>query len=956
MTIALSANTPRVSYTVNEGASQTSFTVPFVFFTASTDLNVFVDNTARTFDASTSNTSQYTVSGGNGSTGSITTSVTGATGGSTVVITRAVPLSRTTDFPSSGAFEVAKLNTELDTVTAIQSDFNDAASRGVRLQDSDTAVSMELPLLASRKGTVLGFNASTGAAEAGPTITAVQSLSAVTASINLLGTSAVVEDMGLLATSAVIEDMGLLATSGNVTAMGLLGVSSVITDMGILGTAAIVEDMGFLGTSANVTAMGHLGTSANVTAMGKLGNDATVADMAILGTDAIVADMAILANSTIVDDLAILATSDIVTDMALLATTANVTAMGHLGTSANVTAMGLLGTSAVVTDMGILGTTAIVEDMGILATSANVTAMGLLGTSAVVEDMGLLGTAAVVEDLGLLATSAVIEDMGLLATSANVTNMATLGASGVVTNIATVASNVSGVNSFADRYRVASSAPSSSLDVGDLYFDTTANELKVYKSSGWAAAGSTVNGTSARFHYDIGSAVTSVTGSDAAGNTLAYDAGFIDVYVNGVRMSTADVTITSGDTVTFASALASGDEVDIVAFGTFAVANIVSTGALNSGSITSGFGNIDTGSSTITTTGAITGGTLEATADTSSGDNASIGYTASEGLILTGQGSTSDVTIKNDADATVMQILTGTDDVVFTDDIDLNSDGARITFGGSSETIILQHVADTGLNLQGSGTNTNFSLLSFHTSNSTVADLRLGKSSNNTVGTFEVTASGEALGQIRFTGQDSNNGTREGAMISVDQSASSTATTVPSDMKFFTTGTEQVRIHSNGVASFNSGIALGVGTANTASNVISDYEEGTFTPRVFDSADNVMNLATAAGFYTKIGRSVHINFYIVLASSGSTFAGNQIYIDGLPFTNANVSNNVNMHQMVRSNVDSTSGYHEVIAYIDQNRNYYQLLHGGDNVAYDNFRGTALSNSCQLILTAHYFVT
>ena len=39
-------------------------------------------------------------------------------------------------------------------------------------------------------------------------------------------------------------------------------------------------------------------------------------------------------------------------------------------------------------------------------------------------------------------------------------------------------------------------APSTSLDVGDLYFDTTANELKVYKSSGWAAAGSTVNGTS----------------------------------------------------------------------------------------------------------------------------------------------------------------------------------------------------------------------------------------------------------------------------------------------------------------------------------------------------------------------------------------------------------------------------------------------------------------------------
>ena len=118
-------------------------------------------------------------------------------------------------------------------------------------------------------------------------------------------------------------------------------------------------------------------------------------------------------------------------------------------------------------------------------------------------------------------------------------------------------------------------------------------------------------GTSARFHYDIGSAVTSVTGNDAAGNTLAYDAGFIDVYVNGVRMSTADVTVTSGDTVTFASALASGDEVDIVAFGTFAVANIVSTGALNSGSITSGFGTINNGASAITTTGVGSFGSLD---------------------------------------------------------------------------------------------------------------------------------------------------------------------------------------------------------------------------------------------------------------------------------------------------------------------------------------------------------
>jgi hypothetical protein len=41
--------------------------------------------------------------------------------------------------------------------------------------------------------------------------------------------------------------------------------------------------------------------------------------------------------------------------------------------------------------------------------------------------------------------------------------------------------------------------------------------------------------------------------------------------------------------------------------------NIVATGALNAGTITSGFGNIDTGSSTITTTGAVATGALTAT-------------------------------------------------------------------------------------------------------------------------------------------------------------------------------------------------------------------------------------------------------------------------------------------------------------------------------------------------------
>ena len=65
----------------------------------------------------------------------------------------------------------------------------------------------------------------------------------------------------------------------------------------------------------------------------------------------------------------------------------------------------------------------------------------------------------------------------------NIANVNTVG--GAISNVNTVATNISSVNDFAARYRISSSAPTSSLDTGDLYFDTTGNELKVYNGSAW---------------------------------------------------------------------------------------------------------------------------------------------------------------------------------------------------------------------------------------------------------------------------------------------------------------------------------------------------------------------------------------------------------------------------------------------------------------------------------------
>jgi hypothetical protein len=98
----------------------------------------------------------------------------------------------------------------------------------------------------------------------------------------------------------------------------------------------------------------------------------------------------------------------------------------------------------------------------------------------------------------------------------------------------------------------------------------------------------------------------------------------------------------------------------------------------------------------ITASGVITGSTIEPTGDTSSGDNAAIGYTSDEGLILTGQGAVSDITFKNDVDVTVFTIPTGTDDILF-------PDNAKILIGSGSDLRIYHESDNSYIDERGSG-------------------------------------------------------------------------------------------------------------------------------------------------------------------------------------------------------------------------------------------------------------
>lgn len=491
MTINIADNSPRISYTVAEGVTQTTFAVPFEFFD-NADLNVYVDGTLKTI------TTHYTVSGGDGSTGTVSMSVTGGTGGSTVVITRDIALERTTDFPASGAFNIVSLNTELDRLVAIAADLEDQASRALQLTDFDAAVSLVLPEVDTRKGKTLAFNASTGAVEAGPSISDTQTVSAASADIALL---ADIQD-GTTATNAITT---VASNNSNVTTVA--GISANVTTVAGISSdvTAVAADATDIGTVAtNIASVNTVAT--NIADVITVANDLTeaVSEVETVANDLneAVSEIDTVAGSiTNVDTVGsgITNVNTVATNISNVNTvagiSANVTTVAGVssnvttvaGISANVTTVaGINSDVATLADIedGTIATNAI---SGLAAISSNVTTVAGISSN-VTTVAGISANVTTVAgdttNIGTIATNLGGTDtIGTVATS--IANVNTVG--GSIANVNTVASNLNAVNSFANLYRISASAPTTSLDIGDLYFNTSTDSLQIYTSSGWQA-------------------------------------------------------------------------------------------------------------------------------------------------------------------------------------------------------------------------------------------------------------------------------------------------------------------------------------------------------------------------------------------------------------------------------------------------------------------------------------
>ena len=621
MTINLADNDPRVSYAVAAGATQSSFTVSFEFF-ADADLNVYVDGTLKTL------TTDYTVTGGSGSTGSIAISVTGASGGSTVVITRSIALERTTDFPSSGPFDISSLNEELDKFISIAGDLKDKSDRALQLTDFDTNVSLTLPDVNTRKGTVLAFDSVTGAVVAGPQTGNVNTIAAIATDIANL---ADIED-GTVATDAISDTAAIASNvttvagiSSNVTTVASISsdVTAVAADATDIGTVAtdianvntvstdIVNVNAVANNASNINAVA--GNASNINTVSSnianingvnsnasnintvAGNDANITTVA--GISANVTTVAgISANvTTVAGDSADIGTlSAISSDITSLAnalgasTTYVVTVVGgiyYLGGVANPVLTFDRGNTYIfdLSDSSNTGHPLAFKDGSGNSYTTGVTTTGTAGSSGAQVQIDVDNAApaslryyCTVHGNGMGNTITVVNS-NLALVASNITSVNSVA--GNATNINTAATNISGINTaansisaindFNDIFTASASAPSSPSE-GDLWYDTTNSSLKVYVSGSFQVAGAYLQGLTSTHVFTATAAQTTFT-TDDAGNTMSIFAnGNTLVFLNGIRLiegtSSSNDYYISGNNVILNSGAAVGDMVYVEVF------------------------------------------------------------------------------------------------------------------------------------------------------------------------------------------------------------------------------------------------------------------------------------------------------------------------------------------------------------------------------------------------------
>ena len=149
---------------------------------------------------------------------------------------------------------------------------------------------------------------------------------------------------------------------------------------------------------------------------------------------------------------------------------------------------------------------------------------------------------------------------------------------------------------------------------------------------------------------------------------------------------------------------------------------------------------------------------------------------------------------------------------------------------------------------------------------------------------------------------------------------------------FRTQSGEAARFNSAGNLAFPNGqgidfSATGDGSGTVTSELLDDYEEGTFTPVLsFDGGTTGITYNNRGGRYTKVGNLVTVWIHFYLANKGSS--SGQARVGGLPYTITQPSGTYNVFAPMGDRGNLNTSGRIVSAYISTGNDYFPLYSGG----------------------------
>ena len=486
--MTVSSTTVKNSYSGNGSTTQFAYTFKIL---VNSDLQVIIRSSTGTETTKTI-TTHYTVAGaGDASGGSITfTSGNIPASGETVVIRRNVPQTQAIDYIANDPFPAEAHEEGLDRAAMVAQQLSEEADRSIKLSRTNTMNSTEFAVgAADRASKVLGFDANgelTVTQELGTNRGNWSSGTDYSARDIVKDTST--NNIFLVNTAHTSSGSQPLTTNANSAKYDLIVDAASATSSAATATAQATIATTKAGEAANSASTATTQANTATTKAGEAAASATSAASSFDNFD----DRYLGAKSS---DPSVDNDGDALITGALYFNSSDNVMKNYTGsawqtlkpTSSEQTNINTLAAADVVADMAILATADIVADMNTLGTADVVSDMNTLATADVVSDMNTLATPDIVSDMNTLATADVVADMNTLGTADVVSDMNTLATASNVTNMASLAANITGINSFAERYRVDSSDPTTSLDEGDLAFNTTDNNLKFYNGTAWTS-------------------------------------------------------------------------------------------------------------------------------------------------------------------------------------------------------------------------------------------------------------------------------------------------------------------------------------------------------------------------------------------------------------------------------------------------------------------------------------